>query len=83
MLTWDHSDGTAQSERAMEGQWFVGQIVRYDRPPGWAAFLVGNRVPGGPWAQPADARAALEEAWAERPPRPRRGGRGFTGRLAG
>ncbi len=53
----------------MEGRWFVGQVVRYDVPPGWAAQihsvpLEEGRVPGGPWPTAEEAQAAFEVAWA-------------------
>lgn len=65
-VRWESYERTGQSVEAMAGDRRVGQVVRYDVPEGWAAFLTGERVPGGPWATVEEAQAALEAAWGGR-----------------
>ena len=53
---------------AYAGAWLVGEVVHYDEcgstgEPGWATFL-GDRVPGC-HATEAEAKRAVEEAWAD------------------
>jgi hypothetical protein len=59
MLSWE----------ARGGAWFgfdseqrlIAQVVRYDQPTGWVAFLAGRRI-GGPYDTATEAMAAAERA---------------------
>lgn len=62
-LQWEPANRCDPAFRAMDGALLVGQVVRYDVPPGWAAFIHGHRVDGGPWETAARASRSLETAW--------------------
>jgi hypothetical protein len=46
-------------------------IVHYDKPLGWAVYIVHERLDGGPWPTEAEAMAVAEAAVAELPAGPR------------
>ncbi len=68
-IRWVQGAGTDGGRWAMEGVWFVGQVVHYDVPEGWAAqihsvSLEEGRVAGGPWTTVEAAQQAFEVAFA-------------------
>lgn len=84
-IRWETYERTGQSVTAMVGRRRVGQVVRYDTPAGWQAFVADRRVEGGPWPTAEEAEDAFEAAWAvqrlasRRPKWPTRGRARGTG----
>jgi len=59
MLSWETRGGAGfgfDSEQRL-----IAQVVRYDQPTGWVAFLAGRRI-SGPYDTPTEAMAAAERA---------------------
>ena len=59
MLSWETRGGACfgfDSEQRL-----IAQVVRYDQPTGWEAFLAGRRI-GGPYDTATEAMAAAERA---------------------
>lgn len=59
-LRWVPDGMTGQALRGLDAEGrYVGQVVRYDLPPGWRGFVRGYPVTGR-WREQGEAQVAVE-----------------------
>lgn len=60
-LRWIEDGHTGQALRGMDAEGrYVGQVVRYDLPPGWRGYVRGYPITGR-FSDLDEARAAVED----------------------